>query len=189
MRLAKLGRWVVVSLILTAVGCGGDGSPDQTRSGTIQMSNARRIVVEAEDIEAGSIELPMVLEHHPDASGGRCLSVPGGAGKPGYGAGAGKEVFGKAVYSVDIPSSGDYVFHGRAFWMNGCGNSFKLVIDQSRAQAFSDQLYDKWHWVRGPTFELSAGTHHITILNREDGVKLDQFLLTTDTGYRPVGPE
>ena len=66
----------------------------------------------------------MVIESNPDASGGKCLAVPAGSGKPGEGPGVGREVFGQASYTVDIPVDGKYVFWGRAFWENGCGNSF-----------------------------------------------------------------
>ena len=65
-----------------------------------------------------------------------------------------------------------------------------VSVDGSRPEVFGgDTSFKEWHWVKGPTFKLSAGKHRIELLNREDGVRLDEFLLTTDGGYRPVGME
>ena len=62
-------------------------------------------------------------------------------------------------------------------------------MDDRRRVIFNDPVEGTWHWVKGDTFTLTAGKHTITIFNREDGVRLDQFLLTTDTALRPVGIE
>ena len=191
-------RWALATATLTAtvalaLGCGRtpEGGPSNSDgSGQIQIAEAARVVWEAENIEAGSIELPMEIEDNSDASGGKCLSVPPGSGKPDEGAGVGKAVFGKASYTVQIPRSGKYVFWGRAYWDDGCGNSCAFSVDDSRTPwEFNDSVYRSWHWVKGQVLELPAGQHKIAIFNREDGVKLDQFLLTTDAVYQPTGIE
>jgi len=180
-----------VALLTAAllVGCGQDSSQPRSRSGKISMSQVFRLVTEAEQADAESVELPMVVQDNPNASKGKCIAVPGGSGKPGYGAGADKKVFGKAQYTVEVPKTGAYVFWGRALWENGCGNSFKIVFNNGSEYKFNDSIYDAWHWVKGPVVDLVEGKNEIILLNREDGVKLDQFLLTTDTGYIPVGIE
>jgi hypothetical protein len=38
-------------------------------------------------------------------------------------------------------------------------------------------------------YELSAGEHSIRFQNREDGARLDQFLLTNNMRYTPAGKE
>lgn len=190
-------RWTLATVtammtLALALGCGRtpEGGPSNPgASGQIQIAKTARVVWEAENVEAGSIEFPMMIEDNPDASGGKCLSVPEGSGKPGEGAGLGKEVFGKATYTVQIPQSGKYVFWGRANWDDGCGNSCAFSIDDGRPWEFNDSVYRSWHWVKGLVLELSAGQHKIVIYNREDGVKLDQFLLTTDAAYLPTGIE
>ena len=68
------------------------------------------------------------------------------------------------------------------------------MVDDGRPQLFNGPTYDAWLWNKGPALPLAAGRHTLIIRNREDGVKLDQFLLTTDADYRPVafepvGPE
>jgi hypothetical protein len=50
-----------------------------------------------------------------------------------------------------------------------------------------DATYQTWHWVKGPRLTLSAGQHTIRIQNREDGARLDQFMLINSTRYVPTG--
>ena len=123
-------KWLISTLLVlaTVTGCGRDrDGPDAP--GRIEVTESKRIVVEAEDIIPGSISIPMVIQESPGTSGGRCLSVPAGAGKPGAekGPGAGREIFGQVSYDLNILADGKYVFWGRAFWMHGCGNSFNKI--------------------------------------------------------------
>ncbi len=95
-----------------------------------------------------------------------------------------------ALYKVKITQAGAYNFWGRAHWYDGCGNSFFLKVDDKPAVVFgNDGTYQRWHWVKGLRLSLSAGTHVIKIQNREDGAKLDQFMLTTNSRYVPVSAE
>jgi hypothetical protein len=118
-----------------------------------------------------------------EASGGSGIAIPEGAGKP-------PEAGGEAVYSFAVAQAGEYVFWGRAWWENSCGNSFTLILDQGRPYEFGgDGTYTSWHWVKGMKVRLSAGPHTLRIQNREDGVKLDQFIFAADPKYVPVGIE
>jgi len=64
------------------------------------------------------------------------------------------------------------------------------VVDNGRPFAFGqDGTYGKWHWVKGMKVTLAAGTHELKVLNREDGAKLDQILLSRNEQYVPVGVE
>ena len=83
-----------------------------------------------------------------------------------------------------------YRFWGRCHWYDGCGNSFFLKIgNKPKVVLGQDGTYQVWHWVKGPRMALNAGTHQIVIQNREDGAKMDQFLLTSDEKYIPVRAE
>jgi len=97
---------------------------------------------------------------------------------------------GHTTYAVNIPAAGSYRFWGRTHWQDGCGNSFYLKIGIKPAVVLGqDGTYQRWHWVKGPTVQLPAGAVQIVIQNREDGAKIDQFLLTSDLNYVPVRAE
>ena len=40
--------------------------------------------------------------------------------------------------------------------------------------------------MKGPSLTLTAGTHTIRIQNREDGARMDQFMLINSTQYVPT---
>jgi hypothetical protein len=132
---------------------------------------------------AVSADLAKVLE---GASGGQAIEVPEGAGKP-------PEVGGDASFTFAVQKGGTYTLWCRVWWMDGCGNSFTLSIDDGPAFAFGgDGVYKKWHWVKGPAkpvIQLTPGTHTLKVANREDGVMLDQVLLVQERRYVPVDIE
>ena len=118
-----------------------------------------------------------------EASGGKCLEVKEGAGKP-------PDMGGEAVYRFEIKAGGMFVLWVRAWWMDGCGNSLTLMLDNGRPFVFGeDGTFKSWHWVRGMKADLKPGRHELKIQNREDGIKIDQVLLTSDMRYVPVGAE
>lgn len=181
--------WLVALLVLgtSMTGCGRGGDHQMN----INLVQAGKVVVEAE--KADEMLAPMVLEDVSEASGGKCLVIVEGAGKPGGDRPDGTkypDLWGRATYTIQVPADGEYVFWGRTWWLDSCGNSVDVAIDEAKPQVFGgDSTFKSWHWVKGPTFELKAGNHRLVVLNREDGVKLDQYLLTTDSAYRPVGTE
>lgn len=153
---------------------------------TASAASAAKIVVEAENYS--KIVPSMAKETSQVASGNGYIHVPlqrphgtteGAPGDTGY-----------ALYKVKITQAGAYNFWGRAHWYDGCGNSFFLKVDDKPAVVFgNDGTYQRWHWVKGLRLSLSAGIHTIKIQNREDGAKLDQFMLTTNSRYVPVRAE
>ncbi len=157
---------------------------------------ADRICFEAES--AIEIEAPMRLvrqdappaagEVVPGASGGAYLEIPAGSGNP-------PEVnAGKAVYEIDIPQDGYYHLWARVYWEDECSNSFSLQIDDGPRFAFGQTMtFKTWHWVRSPprlgVMNLTRGRHRLTVHNREDGVRIDQILLTLNRRLIPVDIE
>jgi len=159
------------------------GKPDETS-----------IFIEAEEF-TGELEPPMTVSEDPDASGGKCIHIEGGSGAPG-----GKNPVtgipyparhGAAAYQFTVQTAGKYRFWGRKFWEDGCGNSFTLLVNGLPPVIFGqDGTYDSWEWLAAPVlFDLPAGENVIEILNREDGVRLDKFLLTTHLDFVPQGKE
>jgi hypothetical protein len=142
-------------------------------------------------VTAGTVEAPMVAVTNgvPGASG-PYLEIPEGAGNPP------KVEKGKAVYSLDIPADADYVLWARVYWDDECGNSFTVAVGDQPGFVFGeDATYKAWHWVKYPVsrtakpIRLTKGKHSLTFHNREDGVRVDQILLTTDRRSVPVDIE
>ncbi len=127
---------------------------------------------------------PVVIE---GASGGAYLEIPHGAGKP-------PEVGGEAVYTFTIEQPGTYHFWARAWWFDGCSNSVGVSINGAPDFVLGqDATYKQWHWVRArgrlAQLDLKAGEHTLKLSNREDGIAIDQILLTRNRRYVPVGIE
>jgi hypothetical protein len=91
------------------------------------------------------------------------------------------------LYEVEVSKSGKYHFWANCFWPGGCNNSFIVQFDAGHRFVFGNdkQQFDSWHWVKGPTIELSDGTHDVRIWNKEKFSKMDIMLLTLDDNYYP----
>ncbi|OPZ31371.1 MAG: hypothetical protein BWZ02_00267 [Lentisphaerae bacterium ADurb.BinA184] len=121
------------------------------------------------------------------SSGGRYLEIPEGAGKP-------PEAGGDATIEFTLDQAGTYTLWCRVWWLDGCGNSLGIAINGGKDFTFGqDATYKKWHWVRSPPrleqLMLSAGKHTLKLMNREDGIAIDQILLTVNPRFIPVGIE
>jgi hypothetical protein len=153
------------------------------------------VLLEAEN--ASEVNAPMKLVKAGDsaagqkmiegASGDAYLTVPQGAGKP-------PEVQGDCTLKFKVDKSARYYLWARVWWLDGCGNSVGVSIDGAKEFTLGqDATYKKWHWVpvkaRLSQLQLSAGEHSLKISNREDGVAIDQILLTRNKRYVPVGIE
>lgn len=157
-----------------------------------------RVTVEAET--ASTIEPPCVVVHKDavpplskyvaGASADTYLEIPQGVGNPP------KNPNGHAVIEIDVPADGDYTLWGRVWWDDECGNSFTVQINDDAPFLFGENAtYKIWHWVRYPVartakpIKLKKGTHTVTFFNREDGVRLDQVLLSADKRFVPIACE
>lgn len=150
------------------------------------LASTVKVVFEAEGYT--SITPSMTKTASSLASGGAYVQVP--LKRPhGEEEGAPTDQ-GRAVYKVRIPANGKYRFWGYCHWHDGCGNSFFLKIDDKPAVVLGqDGTYQRWHWVKGPSLQLTAGVHTVVLQYREDGAKMDQALFTTDQRYVPVRAE
>ena len=156
------------------------------------LAAEEKIVVEAENYSA--IKASMVKKKDSKASGkGWCIWIPlrrphateeTGPGDDGY-----------AEYKIKIPRTGRYYFWARCHFFDSCGNSFYILVDTTKVTSktlfIGDSTYGKWHWVGGldqksVKVDLTKGVHTIRVQNREDGARMDQFLLTTDHRRAPT---
>ncbi|MCL1919812.1 MAG: hypothetical protein FWG50_01850 [Kiritimatiellaeota bacterium] len=153
------------------------------------MAAGHRLCLAA--VSAETVEAPMaVVTNKVPGASGPYLEIPEGAGNPP------KVVTGKAAYTVEVPADADYTLWARANWDDECGNSFTVVIDDQPGFIFGeDATYKVWHWVKYPVsrtakpIRLLKGKHTITFHNREDGVAIDQILLSADKRFVPVDIE
>ena len=166
--------------------------------GQTSFAGAANICVEAE--AAFTNEAPMVLvkmgalapgmKPMEGASGNAYLEVPLGAGKTP------KVKAGTAKFSVEIPADGAYTFWLRTCWEGECSNTLLVQIDDQRPFLVgADATFHAWHWIKYPLSKMTPppamtkGTHTLTIIHREDGVRLDQLLLSSSPRFVPVGIE
>ena len=156
------------------------------------------VCVEAESAATNEPQMVVVRDDAPPpgvkavegASARAYLEIPQGAGNPP------SNSAGRAVLALDLPEEGDYTVWLRVWWDDSCGNSFTVQVDGRPAFVMGeDGTYRAWHWVRHPVsrmaapLRLAAGAHTLTILNREDGARVDQVLLSAEKRFVPVDAE
>jgi len=107
---------------------------------------------------------------------------------------AGGALPGKAFYDFEAPREGDYYIFLRAQWMDSCGDSVFLrvddgpyrMIEDTEGQASRGVYQWAWHPLRAKgepqAMHLAGGKHRFELATREDGPKFDRILLATDAG-------
>jgi hypothetical protein len=162
-------------------------SSSQTTTGTTtSTTSSGKIWIEAED---GDIDLPMEFNGDSSASSGAYLWVPKGSGNV-YSPSSSS---GTAQYAFNISVSGTYRIWARILAKAGDCNSFFAAMDNGTFNRWEMKLSSSWTWdlinahgVADPMlFKLSAGTHTLTLMQREDGTMIDRILITSDTRYVP----
>ncbi len=101
---------------------------------------------------------------------------------------------GKVTYTLAVPDAGTHHLWCRVWWLDTCGNSLTISVDGKRRFSFGqDRTFKSWHWVKSPRrlkqLNLTKGKHTVAISAREDGIRIDQILITDDADYVPVGIE
>ena len=157
----------------------GGGSPappdDSLIISRAAGTSAKIFVYEAENT-LRPLKPPLCVQPANDASGNSVLAIPLDAGKGQ----------GFAAYSFPGLPDGDYAVWQRVWWTDGCSDSIACVVGEEMA-VVSDGIHQRWHWLRPVrTFHLTSQTE-LRLVNREDGIMVDQILLTTDSGYQPRG--
>jgi len=135
--------------------------------------------------ESGNLSSPLETALDPDASAGAYIWKSSGSGDSATSDGA-------AEYTIDIPTTGDYVIWGRVVAPDGGSDSFFTSIDGGEDLAWGVETGSVWTWdsVNGNeqdplVFNLAAGSHTLRISGREDGTKLDRLLITNDIAFVP----
>lgn len=100
-------------------------------------------------------------------------------------------------YQVRFATAGTYYVWLRGHADSTADNSVHVGIDGQAVQS-ADRIslgsFGAWGWFAGTTdgpvatiVVSSAGVHTINVWMREDGLRLDRLLLTTNSGYVPNG--
>jgi hypothetical protein len=134
------------------------------------------------ETENGTVYAPMQIDTDTKASNDGYIWVPIGAGSGGY-----------AQYTFDIQEAGDYVIWGRVISNDNASNSFYVSVDGGSDITWHTKQggQETWTWdvVKDASNPLvvhfEAGVHTITLKQRENGTKIDRFLVTDDISYVP----
>jgi hypothetical protein len=163
----------------------GDGIEDGTEISKNSDPNSKpaagqKIWLEA---ESGSLGAPMKSAADGSASSGSYIWVPEGQ-RDNYGTAANG---GSAKYRFQIDEEGDYLVWGRILAANDQSDSFFVAVDSGSYARWDVPRAQGWSWDVAASVHLAAGEHTLTILNREDGTRLDRILITSDAAYVPAG--
>ena len=124
-------------------------------------------LVQVEGESCVSLTPPFVRVPANDASGGLVLAIPDLAGKG----------VGSAEYHVTIPEDGTYTLEARVFWDDGCSNSLLFQLGETSI-TLASEMFKQWHVLDAPQrLPLHKGALTVRVLNLEDGVKLDWWVL------------
>lgn len=150
---------------------------------TVTINPPVKIWLEAEN---AYLNPPMTPGYDDNASGGGYIMVPDGKGDV---LDPWQDGAGYAEYTFEVPISGDYMVWGRVIANGTADDSLFVSMDYGEYVEWYTALGAKesWIWdqVRRRTeaspavFYLDAGTHTLIIKQREDGLKLDQILITS----------
>jgi len=100
-------------------------------------------------------------------------------------------------YRVQFTTTGTYYVWLRAWAIDTNDNSVHVGLN-GQASPTADRMsvgtYGSWAWVRttmdGPVATIvvsSAGTHTLNVWMREDGIRIDRILLSTNSSFIPTG--
>jgi len=133
---------------------------------------------------ANEVTFPFEIEQAEDASGERCLTIPEGAGcSHAYAGDAGT-----ATFRTVLKEGGKYSVWLRAWWNGNCSSSIFVKLTGPHPKKAESQVFRKWHWVWVGNWELKEGETELSLVNREDGVRIDQVVFSTEKLNLPRGP-
>ena len=99
-------------------------------------------------------------------------------------------------YALNFSTIGTYTIWLRGYAPNGAGDSLYVGLDDQPATTLTGFAPGAWSWAAKSdnsqesqvTIEITnPGVHILYLWQREDGLRLDRILLTTNSSYNPVG--
>lgn len=157
----------------------------------LESRPADAIVLEA---ESGVITSPMAFDEDSAAGQGAFVQVA-----PGNNSLSSAPTSGTTTMSFTTTQSGDHYLWGRLQAPTGSADSFWVRVDGGAWTKWNNNHpQTQWGWKTVHdsdnsgaqlVYNWQAGTSHtIEIAYREEGAKLDQLLITTDSAFDPASP-
>ncbi len=123
---------------------------------------------------ANELSYPFEITSARQASGELALCIPEGSGAGGIFRGGRAS----ATYRIPLEKAGRYSIWMR-LWSNGiCSDTVFVSIGDEKPRTASNGVFHKWNWTKAGRWDLKAGTVEISLSDREDGILVDQILLT-----------
>ncbi len=182
-----------IAMTLRGVRVTRAGAPARVRIG-IEAAAAKRVVEVPVEVvkrivklELGAkdarVQAPMVLA---EERGGAFVHRPRDEKFVEQPHQAGEAAAGWAEWEVSVAEAGEYTLWADVSWVDQGGNSFWAALDEGAEVILgNDGNMRGWHWVKGPTYALSAGTHRLMVRNREDGSRLRKIVLVNHEDFVP----
>ncbi|MEI6501220.1 MAG: DUF6259 domain-containing protein, partial [Armatimonadota bacterium] len=95
----------------------------------------------------------------------------------------------RALFPMSLTRAGRYTRYVRGLFPQGGGWIHSESLDHGRAEWYTDcdgATAGRWVWVKGPTYELTAGTHLLWIHNWHGGALLDKVALLPEGSPEPT---
>jgi hypothetical protein len=97
-------------------------------------------------------------------------------------------------YTINFTTTSIYTVWLRGYAPDAAGDSLYIALDEQTPMLLTGFAPQTWSWAnRNPqdtsvTIEVTEpGLHTLHLWQREDGLRLDRILLTTDSSYNPIG--
>ena len=154
------------------------GSPELTLAST-----SSKIWLEAESAKDQAAFAPFVTQSDPTASNDEYIVIPNGVGNKNM------DSVSSAGLTYNFNMSGNVNIWVRVYTPNAEDDSFWFKVDdESYTSQNHYQTVSDWGWIKiKENLLLSSDAHVLSLAAREDGTKIDKFLITTDLDYSPIG--
>ncbi len=95
------------------------------------------------------------------------------------------------VYMINFSTAGTYTLWLRGYAPNAAGDSVYVALDGQSPATLTGFTPRQWEWAaKELMIEVAQpGLYALYIRQREDGLRLDRILLTTDDTYVPIGSD
>lgn len=137
------------------------------------------------EAESGVLTAPMSKFDDTAASGGSYIKVDvGSLNDPA------DTYPGGADYIFSTGETGTYHVWVRAYFPDSASNSLWATVDNITPYTYvGNPTFNVWQWIKiyYSGVNLSSGLHSLNIKYREDGTRIDKFLITNDAAYIPAG--